>query len=133
VLKEHKVCYIVAGPYGAGGVGRNGRRDTTPNRRVVVPARTWKVILALSQDVDEPAELGRVGGKHRLRLIGVVMPNDQTVGDNWAKYRVPVKEIEDMTGYRFFDRVPADVIDPLKEKRDTVHVAPAEPPRHRRQ
>jgi endonuclease G len=132
VVKEHKVCYIVAGPYGEAGVGRNGRRDTTPNGRVVVPAKTWKVILVLGHDVDDPADLDDGHGKHRIRLIGVVMPNDQTVGDSWAKYRVPVKEIEDMTGYTFFDRVPADVIDPLKEKRDAVHIAPAEAPHHKK-
>jgi endonuclease G len=129
VLKHHKVCYIVAGPYGTGGVGRNGRRDTTHNGKVVVPAKTWKVMLVLDHDVDDAAEVRRSHG--RIRLIGVVMPNDQTVGDNWAKYRVPVRDIEEMTGYTFFDRVPANVLDPLKERRDAIPITPSEPRRHR--
>jgi endonuclease G len=129
VSKEHKVCYIVAGPHGQGGVGRKGPRRTTPNGKVVVPAETWKVILVLNHDVDDAAELR---GHRGLRLIGVVMPNDDTVGDNWAKYRVPVGAIEDMTGYTFFDRVPAGVLDALKARRDATHIAPPEARHHKK-
>jgi endonuclease G, mitochondrial len=121
LVKSGKVCYIVDGPYGKGGIGRNGFRSTTPNGKVVVPAKTWKVVLVLDGDVDDP---GTLDENSNIRLIGVIVPNDDTVGFDWAKYRVPVKEVEELTGYRFFDKVRSSVIDPLKEEHDEVPIPP---------
>ena len=121
LVKSGKVCYIVDGPFGKGGIGRNGFRSTTPNGKVVVPAKTWKVILVLDRDVADPSLLDE---RTNIRLIGVIVPNDDTVGFDWAKYRVPVKEVEELTGYKFFDKVPGSVIDPLKEEHDEVPIPP---------
>jgi endonuclease G len=85
-----------------------------------VPAKCWKVVLALDGGPGGPQDVTRVGPD--TRLIAVVMPNDQSVGHGWARYRTSVKEVEDLTGYRFFDRVPAAVINPLKEKVDHERV-----------
>lgn len=57
-----------------------------------------------------------------IRLIAVIMPNDMTVGQDWSRYRVPVKEVEKLTGYRFFSKVPAKTIEPLKAKVDEEHI-----------
>ena len=128
VNRRHKVCYVVAGPAGEGGVGRNGPRNKTHNGRVVIPAKTWKVVLVLDHDVDSPAE---ITGPHDVRLIAVIMPNDQSVGLKWAHYRVPLKEVEELTGYTFFGRLPAQVIGPLKKMVDEVHIqAPPERQHH---
>jgi hypothetical protein len=43
------------------------------------------------------------------------MPNVEDVGEDWAKFRTSVKEIEELTGFTFFDKVPANIIEPLKE------------------
>jgi DNA/RNA endonuclease G (NUC1) len=43
------------------------------------------------------------------------MPNVENVGEDWTKFRTSVKAIEELTGYKFFDKVPKDVIEPLKE------------------
>jgi hypothetical protein len=57
-------------------------------------------------------------------VIAIIMPNDNDqVGDQWAGYRTSVAEIERQTGYRFFDRLPADVAAALKQKVDKVHIA----------
>ncbi|MDB5311194.1 MAG: nucA, partial [Gemmataceae bacterium] len=70
-----------------------------------------------------PEDVNKVGPG--TRAIAVVMPNDESVGHGWAKYRTSVKEVETLTGYKFFDRVPAQVIDPLREKVDDEHIPAA--------
>jgi endonuclease G, mitochondrial len=53
----------------------------------------------------------------------VIMPNDRSVPqDNWWRYRVSVKEVEELTGYTFFDKVPAQLINPLKEEVDSEFI-----------
>lgn len=119
VERRKEVLYIVAGPAGRGGAGSAGLAHTIANGKVTVPAKCWKVVVVLDNGSD-------MIGSH-TRLIGVIMPNEQSVGHGWAKYRVSVREIEDLTGYHFFDRAPADVIDPLKATVDMEHVAPSRP------
>jgi len=127
VERKHQTLYVVAGPAGRGGEGSKGPKDTIAGGKVAVPAKCWKVVLAVGNGVGGPSDAEKVS--RDSRLIAVVMPNDQSVGHGWAKYRTTAKEVEALTGYRFFDRVPRDVIDPLKEKVDEVRV-PA--PRSRR-
>ena len=58
------------------------------------------------------------------------MPNDQSVGQVWAKYRTRVRDVEALTGYHFFDRVPAEVLGPLKDRVDREAVSADRPDRH---
>jgi hypothetical protein len=60
------------------------------------------------------------------------MPNKETdegLLRDWANYRTSAKEVEARTGYHFFDRVPAAIIEPLKARVDDEHIPP---PHHRR-
>ena len=50
------------------------------------------------------------------------MPNDQSVGQDWTKYRVPAKRIEKLTGYKLFPALDADVAAAIKEEADDVKV-----------
>lgn len=129
VLKHNKTLYIVSGPQGQGGEGREGRRETigSGSHQVAVPACCWKVILVL--DATGRDDLRKVGSG--ARLIAVVMPNDMSVGEDWARYRVSAKEVERLTGYRFFDQVPDDVIGPLKARVDTVRISASPRPARR--
>ncbi|HVS38138.1 MAG TPA: DNA/RNA non-specific endonuclease [Gemmataceae bacterium] len=113
VAHDGKELYIVAGPAGQGGIGEKGAARTIGRNAVVVPAVTWKVVMVLS-----------AGGTldRNTRLIAVVIPNDQTVDENWAKHRTSVKAVEKLTGYTFFGQAPADILEPLKEKVDDVAV-----------
>jgi endonuclease G len=119
LAEQGEVLYIVAGPAGQGGEGREGRakiigRDHT----VVVPAQCWKVILVLpAGSSEDPSKVD-----DRARLIAVIMPNDMSVGAEWTPYRVSVAEVEKLTGYSFFDRVPASVMGPRKQKADTTAI-----------
>ena len=117
VKSQDKELYVVAGPQGKGGASRNGYLEVirAKDGDVVVPAKTWKVVMALDAG----------GAPDRdARLLAVVMPNDQTVGEDWGKYRTSVRAVEQLTGYTFFDRADPGVVGPLKEKVDAGPVPP---------
>jgi DNA/RNA endonuclease G (NUC1) len=78
------------------------------------PARLWKVVLVLPR---EDAEL-----RKNTRVITVLMPNDETVDFDWAKYRTSPQRIERLTGYTFFRNVPDEVAQALREQVDDVKV-----------
>lgn len=106
--------YIVAGPFGSGGVGSKGPATTTPNGEVTVPAQTWKVMLVLPEGDDD---LSRVNGS--TRAIAVVMPNRQGIRErDWREFRVSVDEVERLTGLDFFSGVPAEVQAAFESKVD---------------
>lgn len=44
------------------------------------------------------------------------MPNRQGVGEDWRPYACSVADIEQRTGYRFFDTLPPDVAAALRTK-----------------
>lgn len=114
VKKKHQTLYIVSGPQGQGGEGKDGPKEIIGHaEKVTAPAKCWKVVLALENGKGNAEDVSRVG--RDSRAFAVVMPNDMTVGHGWAKYRTSVKDVEKLTGYNFFDRVPAAVIGPLKE------------------
>jgi endonuclease G len=126
VRKKHQTLYIVAGPQGTGGEGKEGRKEIIGHaEKVTVPANCWKVVLALDDGKGDAGDVNRVSPD--TRAIAVVMPNDQTVEHGWAKYRTSIKEVEKLTGYHLFDRVPAGIIGPLKERVDREHIPHSKP------
>jgi endonuclease G len=116
LAKEGKSLYIACGPAGIGGVGKNGPADEIGKGRlkVTVPAKLWKVVLVLPRADAEP--------RKNSRVISVIMPNDQTVDFNWAKYRTTAREVEKLTGLRFFAAVPEEVAEALRDHLDEVYV-----------
>lgn len=60
--------------------------------------------------------------RKNTRVIAVVMPNDQSVDFNWAKYRVTARHVEKLTGYTFFRNVPVEVAEALRAHVDEVEV-----------
>ncbi|HBI42926.1 MAG TPA: hypothetical protein DDY78_08725 [Planctomycetales bacterium] len=121
VLRDGKELYVVCGPQGQGGEGKRGHEDFIDGHKITVPARTWKVVMVLNQ--GGPVD-------RSTRLIAVVTPNDETVGEDWSRYRTTVKDVEELTGYRFFDRADPRVLGPLKEEVDAVHIPPPRPRGH---
>jgi endonuclease G len=121
VLHQGKQIYIVAGPYGKGGVGRNGEKSLIRHagHKIVVPAVTWKVALVLNANADLSRPLD-----NSARLIGVIVPNDSSPGHDWSQYRVPVAQIEKMTGYQFFDRLNSRVLEAMKTTADEERIPP---------
>jgi endonuclease G len=127
VEKENKTLYIIDGPAGQGGTGRKGKKQTVGNAHtVVVPAKCWKVIMVV--DAGHGKDVSKVNDN--TRLIAVIMPNDMSVGEEWAGFRVSVKDVETLTGYKFFDKVSDAVIEPLKEVVDDEPITHATPIHH---
>jgi endonuclease G len=120
---EGHALFICCGPAGVGGEGKEGRADEIGKRRhrITVPAQLWKVILVLPNPDAEP--------RRNSRVISVIMPNDQSVDFNWGKYRVAAREVEKLTGFKFFRAVPEDVAEALRERVDEVDVPVAAPRR----
>jgi endonuclease G len=110
------VLYIASGPQGAGGTGKDGSKETIGKGRVevTVPHKLWKVIMVLPHE--------EAGPRKNTRVIAVIMPNDQTVGHDWSKYRVSTRAVEKLTGYSFFPLLPGDVAAALKGRVDDVEI-----------
>jgi endonuclease G len=122
LAREGHVLFIACGPHGAGGENKDGRRETEIGKvghRITVPAELWKVVLVLPREDAEP--------RANTRVIAVVMPNDQSVGYDWTKYRTTAREVEKLTGYTFFRDVPRDVAEALRDHRDEVEVRVEQP------
>jgi endonuclease G len=126
LAKEGHVLYIACGPHGVGGEGKLGYREVIGrDRKITVPHDLWKVVLVLPREDAEPHK--------NTRVIAVIMPNDQTVDFDWAKYRTSVRRVEELTGYRFFQNVPEDVAEVLRDSVDDVKVRVSTPRRSKAQ
>jgi endonuclease G len=123
LAKRGHVLHIACGPHGVGGTGKNGRAEEIGKGRltVAVPHQLWKVVVVLPQEDAEP--------RKNTRVIAILMPNDQTVGYEWAKYRVTARAIEKRTGLRFFGGVPEDVAEALRDHLDEVEIRESAPRR----
>ena len=64
-------------------------------------------------------------------VIAIIMPNNQSAGFDWTKYRTSARKVEELTGLRFFAAVPDDVAEALRDHVDDVEVRVTEP-RHER-
>jgi endonuclease G, mitochondrial len=114
LARSGKELFIISGGHGQGGVGKNGLRATVGQGKVLVPAVTWKVILVL----DKP-NAGVAGVDKNTRTIAVIVPNKQGIkSDQWQQYLTSVKDVEKLTGYKFFTNVPADIREVINAKID---------------
>lgn len=118
LAKAGNELYIIAGPYGTGGTSSKGTFDEIPVTlksgevlHMNVPAYTWKVVLAIPAGegdftrVDETAT-----------TIAINVPNKmgmQKTGD-WEQYLCSIDEIEELTGYDFFELLPDDIENKLE-------------------
>ncbi|MFL0269735.1 DNA/RNA non-specific endonuclease [Candidatus Clostridium radicumherbarum] len=105
--------YIISGGYGSGGAGSNGYKTTVGNG-VVVPAKTWKIIVVLPNGNNDVSRVTT-----STRVISVLMPNDQTCNSQpWGYYRTSVDNIESLTGYDFLSSVPTSIQNTIETKVD---------------
>jgi endonuclease G, mitochondrial len=115
LARSGKELFIVSGGHGQGGIGKNGLKATVGQGKVLVPAVTWKVILVL----DKPNS-GVAGVSRETQTIAVIMPNKQGIkSDPWMQYQTSVAEVEQLTGYKFFTSVPAEIGTVIKAKVDS--------------
>jgi endonuclease G len=116
LAKKGHELHIVCGPAGVGGVDRNGRAQELGkgSLTVTVSAQVWKVVVVLPEADAEP--------RRNTRVIAIIMPNDQSVGFDWTKYRRSARAVEKLTGLQFFSALPRDVADALRDHVDAVAV-----------
>jgi len=107
--------YIIAGAYGEGGTGSNGLATTLDNGRVTVPANVWKVVVVLPNGSND---LSRVSNS--TRVISVIMPNDNTINNDWRTYRTSVDFIEQETGYDILSKVSSAIQNVIEAKVDNL-------------
>jgi endonuclease G len=82
--------------------------------KVTVPSKLWKVVVVLPREGAQP--------RKNSRVIAIVMPNDQSVSSEWAKYRTSARQVEKLTGLRFFPRLQGELADALRDHVDKVAV-----------
>ena len=112
--------YIIAGPYGTGGTSLKGTFDNIPislksgeTYYMNVPAYTWKVLIAIPAGSDD---LERIDST--ATAIAINVPNQtgmQKTGD-WEQFLCSIDDIEEMTGYDFFELLPDDIEDTLEAR-----------------
>ena len=104
--------FVVAGAYGVGGKGSKGFA-TTLNGRVSVPARNYKVIVA----VENSGGIEKIDGN--TAVIAVDFPNDNDLVDNksWSNFVTTPADIERAAGVTFFTYLPDAVRNELRQVR----------------
>ncbi|WP_234734691.1 DNA/RNA non-specific endonuclease [Tellurirhabdus bombi] len=118
-IREGSELYIIAGTYGQGGEGDNGKAVSIAGNKVTVPAALWKVIVVLPLGAGTPAE--RINAQ--TRIIAVWMPNTNAVGEqSWATYRTSVDEIERRTGLNLLSNVSESVQRTVEGSTDRVAI-----------
>ena len=113
--------YIIAGPYGTGGTSQKGTFDNIPislkSKEVLymnVPAYTWKVLIAIPEGDDDISRIGK-----DAIVIAINVPNEMGMGKtgDWDQFICTVDDIEELTGYDFFELLPDDVEDVLESRK----------------
>ena len=121
LVRQGNHLYIIAGPLGRGGTGSRGFRDELAAGKVTVPARCWKIAVVVPGGRGDDL----AGISMGTRVIAVLMPNDNPqVGEEWAQFRTSPADIEQQTGFHFFDRLRPDIAQALKQKIDDVPIPP---------
>lgn len=100
--------YIIDGP--SGNVG------TIAGGKVVIPQVTWKVALVLPNGSNDLQRIGKA-----TRTIAIIVPNQAPLDINapWRNFRVKVDEVENLTGYNFFSKVPKNTQELLERRKDS--------------
>ena len=120
LVTEGNEVYIIAGPYGTGGTSQKGTFDNIPitlkSGEILymnVPAYTWKVLIAIPAG---EGDLERIS--ETATAIAINVPNQmgmQKTGD-WEQFLCSIDDIEELTGYDFFELLPDDVEDVLEKR-----------------
>src|SRR4029077_4386964 len=99
LVRRSSELYIIAGPAGRGGRGEKGYKTFIKARqgKILVPGKTWKVVLVLPEGVTDAAKVTT-----EARVIAVIVPNIEEPDPDWRTYRVSVTDVEELTGYTFF-------------------------------
>ena len=105
LVAQGKELYIVAGGEGKKKATCEADPCGIADGKIFVPKYTWKVILVLDNS-------GNIEN-----TIAVIIPNSQEVArTDWQDYIVSVDEVENKTGYNFFDRLSNNLQQKIEAK-----------------
>ena len=124
LVTQGNECYIVAGGAGEGGqngnTGDNVFYGTLDNGKIKIPRFCWKVLVVLPVGQND---LTRITSS--TRTIAVIMENTKASGANhaWGTYRVSIDEVETLTGFNFFSKLPQAVQNAVESRVDAGPVS----------
>jgi DNA/RNA endonuclease G (NUC1) len=100
--------YIFDGPF--------GNQGTIASGRIVVPQYTWKVVIVIPNGSDDIHRITK-----GTRAFGVIVPNFGPLDINapWRNFRVTVNQVENLTGYDFFNLIPKNTQELIERHRDS--------------
>lgn len=120
LVEQGNELYIIAGPSGKGGTSGKGTFEEIPITlkngdvlKMQVPAYTWKVLIAIPEGEDD---LNRIS--EDTMVIAINVPNKMGMGKtgDWEQFITSIDEIENQTGYDFFELIPDTIEDILEKK-----------------
>ncbi|MHC1704057.1 MAG: DNA/RNA non-specific endonuclease [Tenuifilaceae bacterium] len=106
--------FIISGPYGQGGTSAAGTFSVLGSG-VVVPNKTWKIIVVLSNGNNDLSRITTT-----TRVIAVLMPNDQSLSTDWKTYRVSVDSLETLLEYDFLSNVSTSIQSVIEARIDNL-------------
>ncbi len=116
--------YIISGGAGSGGTSSTGPWTSiidSAGNPVTVPHVTWKVVMLLPNVNGD--DVARVNTS--TRTFAVIMPNDDGIEhDQWQRYLATVDQVEALSGYNFYSKVPIAVQDVIEARLDAENNTP---------
>lgn len=111
-MNRYDTLYVVTGTHFA-----NSKTISNANGPISVPSHCWKVLLRQRGDLNKPiSELSA----DELKAIGFLFTNDDAGAATSISSAVrSVKEIEDLTGFKFFRNLDPAVADAVKSQKNT--------------
>jgi endonuclease G len=120
LAKAGNELYIVAGPYGTGGTSSKGTFNEIPVTlksgevlHMNVPSHTWKVVLAIPAGEND---FDRVDDPTKAMTINIPNKKGKHKTSDWEQVLCSIDEIEELTGYDFFELLPDDIEDILEAR-----------------
>ena len=118
LVEEKNDLYVIAGPYGKGGIGRDGEIKYEIGEGICVPEYVWKIILVIHRGENDLEKINT-----HTRVIAVWIPNTEESGKHpWYYYRVSVDFIEEKTGYDFFSKIDPAIQDEIESTIDHLFI-----------
>lgn len=115
--------YIIAGAFGSGGTGKNGRVTSIDVGAVNVPRTFWKVMVILPEGDND---ISRINSN--TRAIAVCMRNKQGIRSRtWQSFVTTIRNVEEVTHFNFLSEVPVAIQNAIETHRDSSSTATMNP------
>lgn len=113
LAKRGKELYIIAGGTGEGGESEKGTFSViqSRNKKISVPAFCYKIILILDEGDDDMKRVNKL-----TPVICVLIPNKNTLENDWSYYTLPVDNVEELTKLDFLSLIPDETEDVIEAK-----------------